>query len=364
MPRTSAAGSVTDVASSWLAGGLSMQTQALASITTAIAGVTVRTITPSYAVAGHAGETNGYAGRLFLTSLTECATNATGTACHPPTRFLYNDGPLVFALQSMAALQLPPSIDDVNPIRVDTAGDLDGDGTREMEVSIVNRATGYLAQATADRTLHPSLDLSGLPPACFGAECAADFDGSGRSIGTLPPLSAGAPQVLSLAAWNYAKFARGAVATSNPFFTATTPIVYAFGSPFGSHSAKVADFDGDGRPDIALIGPAASCGSDAFGTKPGLFLWRNALTSPLSAGQTASFVPTHGSVGRRCRSSALRARSPTARTGSSPTSITSPTSTATACPTCSLFLAATAPAPAISPASRRSQRAAVRSRRP
>lgn len=290
-PRTSAANGVTDMSSSYLAGGLSLQTQALASITTAVGGTTVRTYTPTYAVAGHAGETWGYAGRLLMTKLQECATNAASTACHPATKLLYNDGPLNFPVKSLSGFGLPMDISSINPVRINTIGDLDGDGTREAAAFVGTRK--FLVQLTGDRQLHSALELTGTS-FCVLPECYADIDGSGRAAMLALPASAGAPQVVSFSAWNYGAFARGAIATSNPFFTASSNIAYAFAV---STAAKTGDFNGDGRVDVAVIGPHAFCGSDAFGTKRGVFIWLNAMTGPLTSGQTAQFTPAAGTVG-------------------------------------------------------------------
>lgn len=291
IPRSSAANGVTDVSSSYLAGGLSVQTRALASITTAVGGTIVRTYTPTYSVAGHAGEAWGYAGRLLMTKLQECATSTTGTACHPATKLLYNDGPLDFPVKSLSGLGLPVDAASINPIRLHTIGDLDGDGTREAAAFVGVRK--FLIQLTGDRRVHSALELTGSP-FCVLPECYADIDGSGRAAMLTVPASAGEPQVVSFRAWNYAQFARGAIATSNPFFTAPSNISHTYAV---STAARTGDFDGDGRIDVAVIGPHASCGSDVFGTKRGVFVWLNAMTGPLAAGQTAQFTPAAGSLG-------------------------------------------------------------------
>ncbi|HVZ21864.1 MAG TPA: VCBS repeat-containing protein, partial [Vicinamibacterales bacterium] len=99
---------------------------------------------------------------------------------------------------------------------------------------------------------------------------------------------------VSFSAWNYSLFGRGAIATGNPFFTVASTIAYTYGA---STVAKTGDFNGDGRVDVAVVGPHASCGSDAFGTKRGVFVWLNAMTGPLAAGQTAQFAPAAGTPG-------------------------------------------------------------------
>ena len=70
--RAAASAGAQDMSSSYLAGGLSMQTKALQSITTAVGATTVRTYTPHYVLAA-------YSQRLLMASMKECA----GTTCHP-----------------------------------------------------------------------------------------------------------------------------------------------------------------------------------------------------------------------------------------------------------------------------------------
>jgi hypothetical protein len=302
-PRSSASSDVGDIASNYLAGALTLQTQALKCITTTVGAVKatdlcdptryVRTYTPSYAATAYNGSAT-HSSRLIMKSLQECATNATGTACHPATHFSFNDGPLDYPLTSLSALALPATTTSVSPYQLYTIGDLDGDGTREVAASFDNRS--FLVQLTADRAAHGATELTGTP-FCVLPKCYADIDGSGRSSLIQTPASSAVAQVVSFGAWNFSLFSRGQVATSNPFFTVASNIQFNYSSTGqGSGPVYTADFNGDGKMDVAVVGPSASCGSDAFGTKKGVFVWLNAMAGTLTAGQTASFAPTQGTV--------------------------------------------------------------------
>lgn len=127
-----------DIASSALAGGLTMQTKALAAISTSIDGVIVRKYTPGYVE-------SKYSKRLLMTSLKECGGEP--LPCHPPTKFTYNDDFMdpaqaavpSFQFKSLEGLGLPsptPESGEANEnYQLRVAGDFDGDGTRETAVS-------------------------------------------------------------------------------------------------------------------------------------------------------------------------------------------------------------------------------------
>lgn len=175
---SSTATPATDVASSYLAGGLTMQTQALQSITTAITGAPARTYTPSYAGAAHSG-------RLLMTDLQECAPNTSGT-CHPKTHFLLNDGPLDFPLTSLNGVlpqPAPGSTAPANSNQIVVIGDLDGDGAREVVATVTLNLTDQhllLVQMTADRAVQSAVDL-GHTAFNVSPNMYADIDGDGRA---------------------------------------------------------------------------------------------------------------------------------------------------------------------------------------
>lgn len=296
VPRTTAASTASDVASSYLAGGLTMQTQVLASITTAIGGINVRSYTPSYAAAA-------YNGRLMMTDLQECATNANGAACHPATHFEFNDGPLLFLLKSLVGLGLPADVGDAEPGRlrahtkIAIIGDLDGDGTREGAASVpITHGEPdhvFLLQLTGDRQLQSKVDLTGTD---FGISPAAyvDIDSDGRA--ELMKWTAGTgSQSLSFGVW---KLARGSVVSSGAtpqqsfdalFQTVGSNISMSLADlPHGQGSrpyVNSADVDGDGRKDIVIVkATSTGCGpSDAIGNQDGVFVYHNTTTGLLGS---------------------------------------------------------------------------------
>jgi RHS repeat-associated protein len=282
-------GTVSDLASSYLAGGLTMQTQELQSIVTAVGGTAVRTYTPTYQAAI-------YNKRLLMASLKECA----GAYCRPATTFSYNDGSLVAPYQSLGNLSLPALTGSGDYYDVTTAGDFDGDGTREAIVTALQNGIGtheYLVQFTADRTMQGKLELTGTP---FGASTSldADIDGSGRTFLVQLPSSSG---FLQLVFWNLASFPRGTVPATNPFVTVPTNI--SFNPTQATHATGrrvyAADVNGDGKTDIVVVAPllstSSACPGVAAGTQDAVFVYLNKITSALSSTSvTASFSPLNG----------------------------------------------------------------------
>src|SRR5579884_4075520 len=279
--RTNAASGVLDTGSSYLAGGLSMQTQALASITTSVGGAPVRSYTPHYVAAA-------YSGRLLLASLTECATGGGSTACHPATQFIYNDAALnaggTFAFTSLAGIGVPNDVSDQSkqvPLTVHAIGDLDGDGTRETAIATHDHS--LLVQMTGDRTAHSVVDLTG---AGFDVEPSSyvDLDGDGRAeLMKTQPSSDGH---LVFGAW---KLARGAIAPAGSAY-ASLFTDYPSNIPFKAGDVFYAgDFNGDGKPDVVRVEfNSAACGAP----NKGVWIYFNVLSGPLgsSGNTTAQFT--------------------------------------------------------------------------
>lgn len=272
-----------DVSSTYQAGGLTMQTKVLQSITTKVGTSTIRTYTPTYFA-------SQYNGRLFMIDMQECATNASGTACHPATHFAYNDDAINttdnFPIVSLQGFGFSPSttFSDV-PFEFNVIGDLDGDGTKETLVT-VTQSDGrhlYLAQMTGDRQIHTGVDISSTG---FGSlsGLSSDIDGSGRAAMVKLPTSG--TSTIQFGIWN---LNRGAIATTNPFLTVSSNV------PFNADLVRygqnqnilAADLDGDGKTDLLLVEADSTCGgNDALGPQLALFFYRNTTVGQLGPSNT------------------------------------------------------------------------------
>ena len=314
-PRTNISG-VNDTASNYLAGGLTMTTQALQSITTAVAGTTARTYTPSYVV-------SAYSGRLLMASLTECAGSScsptqtacpaasTGSACHPATQFTYNDDALntgtnfPFTALTAAALSLGTSDQGTQtPVTIQSIGDLDGDGTRESSAQTITlsgtteTAQNYLIQATGDRVVHTAIDLTGTG-FNFQPTAYADIDGDGRAkLIETAPSSTGH---VAFGVWNGQ---RGEPATqvsgvTTPCTNETTCPQANFAALFTTYDSNIpfaatdqfytGDFNGDGKIDVVRVSQD-NCGGTQY--YKSVYIYLNALTGTLgsSGNTTATFT--------------------------------------------------------------------------
>ncbi|WP_018974452.1 IPT/TIG domain-containing protein [Rudaea cellulosilytica] len=250
------AAGVKDTSSSYLAGGLTMQTQALQSITTAVSGTTVRTYTPVYAA-------SSYNQRLMMMRLTECA----GSICHSPTQFTYSNGTPNFSLNAMA------NVGNVLPTGLQawsfaSIGDLDGDGTPEYMVlgsnSTDSQTSSFLAKVAANGQI-TAVDMTGTP---FYRDLAlykiarGDIDGSGRTDFSILPaytidsngVVSATPGMLQLGVWagtTGAALSAGStpLATFNSTFQTITTNV-----PVDSNSEVFfQDMNGDGKLDIVVV---------------------------------------------------------------------------------------------------------------
>ncbi|MBN8886231.1 MAG: IPT/TIG domain-containing protein, partial [Rudaea sp.] len=319
----------TDISSSYLAGGLTMQTQALQSITTKVGTATVRTYTPTYAV-------SSYSQRLMMVSLKECASGSEGLVCHPETQFVSTekdagDAKPDFHLTSLAALKIPtapqtppslsaavmkamtakgmalaapvagdPNTDDPDDWIV-SAGDMDGDGTAELAAHIGRGQTGkdYLVQLTADRQVRSAVEMTGK--LCIAqSDCYGDFAGDGRSAAILLPRSSSDLGKVQLAVWN---LKRGAIATGSEALQILPTNIPAFVPPPGIpqgielDSVHVVDINGDGKLDIVkeqfAAAQANDCGNDQSGTpKRAVFAYLNQTeVNPLTGQMDASHPP-------------------------------------------------------------------------
>jgi len=290
----------TDISSSYLAGGLTMQTQALQSITMAVAGSTVRTYTPSYT-------TSSYNRRLMMTSLTECATKGSSAPCHAPTQFSYNDSDLNFSFSGLQNVALPAG---VLPSQTHSIGDLTGDGVPEVVIRASDHnhnAYGYLVQLNANGSVASSVDVgAGLEDGVM-----VDIDGDGRQKWISNISSA----TLSFAVWKGGRTELGSDLVKAQYGNTTTTQAQNFAALFANVPSNItwpisktttppkafaADMNGDGKPDvvIAVQDGASSCTnpgagvSSVYGTN--VYIYPNAISGHLNDGALAQFASAQG----------------------------------------------------------------------
>ncbi|MBX3692639.1 VCBS repeat-containing protein [Dokdonella sp.] len=342
-PLPSGSNYANDISSSYVAGGLTLQSQRLQRIET-WASATEKVAAWKFGYVDHdfpAASTSRQTGRSLLQTFTQCAYEGAQETCllkngrDFSTQFdWWDENPAQhadkprFAFKPLVIPDLPQSawtIEDAliaqeelealqqeqiaqlnverggvhtvadlpvqnlegtplgSVLAFSTIADFDGDGTRES-LAQVQTATGprtYLIQLMADRSVRSAVDVTGTLFAFPGGHAyeVVDIDGDGRS----EILSHGNP--LSLLAWN---LPAGQAPVGNPFRTVTTNIPSGADTP--RFRARLADFDGDGKPDLVTFGPHASCGSDGQGFKRGVFVHRNTIPDGAPVGASASFA--------------------------------------------------------------------------
>jgi|GEM_PF-865151 len=292
--RTAAATNATDVSSSYLAGYLTMQTQALKSITTSVGSTTVRTYTPAYIA-------STYNGRLMMTSITECA----GSTCHSPTQFTYSDSALNFSLNAMTNVSsaLPTGLQAWS---YSSIGDLDGDGTPEYMVlgsnSSGSQTSSFLAKVAANGQI-TTVDMTGTP---FYRDLAlykmarGDIDGSGRTDFSILPAytinsdgsTTSNPGNLQLGFWAGATGASLSAGSTPQATFNTTFHTFTTNVPVDSSSQVFfQDMNGDGKLDIVVTASVAGCSGR------GVFVYLNNLTTTLANATTSTgFIAPAGSL--------------------------------------------------------------------
>ena len=325
--RSSIAGA-TDIASTYLAGGLTMQTRALLAIETKVPGAggtfaTIRRIQPTYVA-------SPYSGRLQVSQIKECAYDGATPYCHPPTKFettsdysgpasqrfhlakwntlggtiqpLGRRTPIFDQDVSRSATEARAYVpSDIDPNGITQAariiGDLDGDGTRETVIGLID-ASGvrhdYVAQLQANRETSPAVEVtSGV--LCYTWDCYGDFAGDGRSEVVVLP-HPGDPGVLRFAVWTGA---RGDIATTNPLLLLQSNIPYTPTivsnpdlDPAGYAAIHAVDLNGDGLTDILVERNDSSCGTDGAGSKRGVFAYvNNTQVNPMTGTIDSTHLP-------------------------------------------------------------------------
>ena len=227
-----------DQTSSYLAGGVTMQTQRLVSIatwsgTSSDPNNKVREYDLTYAAPSQSTS------RSLLTSVTECAFQAGTSACRPPTTFTWQQGPMQNVFHP-ATLPGGHTIDGV-------IGDLDGDGSREV---LADKGT-WVASLNADRSVKSIMPLpTGFSPyESFTLQTKyADFDRDGRS----DLIGLDGNNHLIIYFWDGPS---NATTFSQAFTRSWDTGLQAYFTNAGLGQATLAyvgDMDGDGRPDIVL----------------------------------------------------------------------------------------------------------------
>ncbi len=271
--RPSGAG-INDQSSSYLAGGVTMQTQRLTAIST-WSGTSsdpsnkVREYDLAYAAPSQSTS------RSLLASVTECGFQAGTSVCRPPTTFAWQQGP-------MQTVFHPATVPGGLPVMY-MLGDLDGDGSSEI---LAGSPTGTqtIVSLNADRSLKSSIDVTNfnLPPLTgFNEANNADFDGDGRA----DLMARDANNNLVIYFWDGPRTATTfAQAFTRSWNTGIQAVPY--GGTLGTATLQmVRDMDGDGRPDLVLLRQLTNTTSNCSAK---LEIYRN-VANPLGPSQPASF---------------------------------------------------------------------------
>lgn len=234
-------GGANDQSSSYLAGGLTRQSQRLKTITTFAGAEKVRDYRLVYAVSAATG-------RSLLQSVQDCGYNGAAATCHRPTAFTWQSAAETIDLHVELTIETLGSnsaydFDPASPyIRAWPAGDFNGDGMREFYVSGPSKSDPntnvyWLVSVRSDRTLAWGMKLPG--PQGIGDK-AVDFDLDGRA----DLFSADGSGNMQIKFWHGAPDATDYATAFNAS--------YSVGFP-GPPNGQIADMDGDGRSDLVTV---------------------------------------------------------------------------------------------------------------
>jgi RHS repeat-associated protein len=269
-------GNANDRASSYLAGGLTRQTQRLTNIVTLIGDEAVRSLVLNYG-AGVSAST----GRSLLQTVSDCAHDGSAWLCKAPTSFVWQQGPAAFELK--APTLFPESV-GARTGNIQPLGDMDGDGATEVLVDF-----SKIVSLTPERSVRWSMQVPALyamqnlgQSADFNQDGRVDFVGRDTSTGRIVVRTwSGAP-------------------TDTDFATAfgnliDTGILVNSGTYAVNGLKHVGDMDGDGRADIVLL---RSESPNAGSCAQKLYVYRNTPhpTNP------ATGAPTFPEVAQHCLS--------------------------------------------------------------
>jgi RHS repeat-associated protein len=233
-------GGANDQSSSYLAGGLTRQSQRLTTITTYAGAETVRQYRLVYGISAATG-------RSLLQSAQDCGYNGATATCHRPTTFNWQSAAETFNLHVESVLDTLGSnpaydFDPNSPfLQVYPTGDFNGDGMRELYLQAPSKSDPnvmvyWLLSVRSDRTVAWGMKLPG--PQGIGTK-PVDFDLDGRAD-LFGSDSSGNMQI---------KFWHGP-ADATDYATAFNAS-YSPGLP--GISSNLADMDGDGRTDLVTM---------------------------------------------------------------------------------------------------------------
>jgi len=227
-----------DMSSSYLAGGVTLQTKRLKSVVTSVGSEFVRQLLLNYTTTP-----SSTTGRSLLDAAYDCAYDGTQWICKTPTRFTWQQGAPTYRLG-----QLYLDLGEGIVSHIQPAGDFDGDGAAEV---IVQHSTGYyLVSLTPERQIRWKMTI---PTAYVGlyTQQFGDFNQDGRVdiVGT------NASQQIVIRVWS-------GPATANTFDTAFATEWNTGVSTANGYVKHMGDMDGDGRADLVVYAGNAA-GNDS-----------------------------------------------------------------------------------------------------
>lgn len=262
-----------DQSSSYLAGGLTRQSQRLAKIKTWINTEAVNEYRLSYLLSAASG-------RSLLTSVTQCAYLGAAVTCRRPTEFSWNDAAPKYDFHPLDYSPISAVIPDPNLVLgIKVLADFNGDGNNEWSVpskdpNNPNISYMNLVRMTPERKITSTV----LVPSAVNAlsDQYGDFDLDGRT----DMLTKDANGNVQINFWHGPTNATTFAAAFNNVWSTSIP---------ASGIKHVGDMEGDGRADILI---QQDNPSGANSCKRIAQVWRN-VPSGTTAPSTFSVVASH-----------------------------------------------------------------------